>query len=295
MKVLIVDDEPAVLEYMKRVVREEGHEVYSSSDGRAALEMFSMVSPDMVFSDVQMPNMDGLELLREIRRNNPEAVVIITTGAGSETFAVEALRLGANNYLSKPARYQELVALIKKYDHIISERAVGREIEHLVVRRHLTLKIDNRLRLTTRVATFLVDEAGDLLPEEIRLDISLGLDELLTNAMEHGNLGITFEEKEAALSSENGMSKIYDARLADPSMAGRKVTVEFNSDGSGFFEWLITDEGTGFDWRAVPTPLEEGRLESPCGRGIFLSRMIFDDVEYKGKGNVVRVTKLAKK
>ena len=90
------------------------------------------------------------------------------------------------------------------------------------------------------------------------------------------------------------MKRLYQTRLAEAERAARRVTVEFQFNGT-FFEWLISDEGEGFDWNAIPNPLEENRILNSCGRGIFLSRLIFDEMEYQGKGNAVRIRKYLKK
>ncbi len=290
MKILLVEDEKAVLEVMKRVMEKQGHEVFSASDGAPALKLFDEICPDLVVTDIQMPTMDGLTLLSEVREKNQDTIVIVMTGDESASTAVEALRRGANNYLWKPINISELITLLHRYESIVNERVIGREIQRAIVRRQLRLCLENHTSLCTEYARFLVQETGDILQDKDRTDVILGLDELLMNAMEHGNLGITYEEKSAALAEMHGLTDLYAQRLADPLLAARRVTVDFIAEHD-YYEWVISDEGNGFDWKAVPNPLEETCMLNSCGRGIFLSRLIFDEMEYTNKGSTVRIRK----
>jgi anti-sigma regulatory factor (Ser/Thr protein kinase) len=124
-----------------------------------------------------------------------------------------------------------------------------------------------------------------------RISIELGLSELVTNAIEHGNLNITYDEKTAVADLSDGMMDLCNTRLLDPEIASRLITIyyEFTPEEC---KWTIIDEGNGFDVNKVPDPTKsENREVLFHGRGIMFSRAIFDSVEYKGKGNEVVVTK----
>lgn len=292
MKVLLVEDSKELQALMEKLVSRLGHEIVVANNGVEAITAFRRCAPDLVFTDIRLPHMDGLALLRQIRDENPETIVVILTGSGCEAHAIQALRLGANNYLQKPVGIDELQGLLRKYGAVVKERETGREIQKLITHRELRMCVDNCVQRSTQVANCLVHEAGPLFDDQEKLDITLGLDELLTNAIEHGNLGITYEEKESALGSPSGLTELYERRLANENLAKRRVIVDFTADDAGCCEWIIRDEGEGFDWRKVPIPLEEdaGAFRK-SGRGIFLSRMIFDELDYLNKGNVVRARK----
>ena len=110
------------------------------------------------------------------------------------------------------------------------------------------------------------------------------------NSIEHGNLGITSEQKGAALGAPDGLAELTRRRLAQSDLAAKRVTVHFRMDARAC-EWVIVDEGAGFDWRVVPDATEGEALYASHGRGIILSRLYFDSVEYQGLGNVVRLVK----
>ena len=294
MKVLLVDDDKELLSYMKTIVDRQGHEVCTAGNGLLGLEAFDKFYPDVVISDIQMPQKDGLSLLAEIRKRNKDTIVIMVTGAGSELSAIEALRLGANNYLRKPVNRKEVRSLLYKYEIVVGERAIDQEILNFIVTQNLTMTIDNRVRLSTRVANFLARQASGII-DDASLDITLGLDELLLNAIEHGNLEISYEEKENALAEPHGLNTLYAERIDNPELNKRRVYIEFNADQDGKCEWIIRDDGNGFDWTTIPNPLEEDNLVNPSGRGIFLSQLAFDELDYLEKGNIVRAVKYGRK
>jgi DNA-binding NarL/FixJ family response regulator len=103
-KVLIVDDDRLVRSSVRGFLEDQGYEPAESANGVAALEAFDRDRPDLLLLDLRMPGMDGLETLREVRRRSTDVPVIIISGAGQSEDVVQALRLGAWEYLFKPIR-----------------------------------------------------------------------------------------------------------------------------------------------------------------------------------------------
>lgn len=202
---------------------------------------------------------------------------------------MRALRLGANNYLKKPIRHAELIPLLKKYDSINRPIRLEQEILEQVVEKKLYMKVDNRFELIPRIVDYLVRETGAAIPEKKRFGVRLGLLELLTNAIEHGNLEINYDEKSEALESGK-LDSLYEQRLADSSLSERKIAVAFKMDGTSC-EWQITDEGKGFDWRTLMDSFDESRLLESHGRGILISQLYFEELKYNDAGNSVHVIK----
>ena len=292
MKVLVAEGDRATRQYLVSMGAEiPGCQCVEAADGKEALALYQREKPDIVLSDVQTPEMGGFMLLKEIREEDKEVIVITITSERSKDVDGRALQLGANNYLHKPVSGKQLRHLFRQYAAIISERVAANELERMIVCRTLHLEVDNRLEQTTRVAQFLVNELGRTLPEKERMDITLGLDELICNAIEHGNLGISQDEKEKAMDLAEGLKQLHARRLSDPRVAARRVKIDFTYRKNECFEWIIADEGDGFDWHQVPSPLDDDGVGKPCGRGIFLGRILFDFLEYRGKGNVVCVRK----
>jgi len=114
MHVLIVDDEPSNRRTLEVLLSRSGYSVASSSNGREALESFSTQIPDIIVTDLKMPEMDGMELLQEVKTTHPEIEVIVCTAYGSIDTAVEAMKIGAWNFITKPIKRVELLKMLEK-------------------------------------------------------------------------------------------------------------------------------------------------------------------------------------
>lgn len=111
--VLVVEDEPNTRKAMKALLDSEGYVVTTASGGLEALEQFDSVNPDVVVTDLRMPGMDGLELLRRIRSTHSDLPVIVVTAFGAIETAKDAIRAGAVDYLQKPVDIDKLVIAIE--------------------------------------------------------------------------------------------------------------------------------------------------------------------------------------
>jgi len=107
--VLLVDDEPDFVEMLALRLNEMGEKVSTADSGRACLKTLSQKPIDVVILDIKMPGMDGIETLREIKNAHPLVEVIMLTGHGTTDSAVAGMRLGAFDYLMKPADFEELL------------------------------------------------------------------------------------------------------------------------------------------------------------------------------------------
>jgi DNA-binding NtrC family response regulator len=105
---LVVDDETAVLSLIKRVAEGEGFEALACTDGREALVMAEQRRPDLVMVDLRMPDVAGLDIVRALRKADSKATIVLMTGYGSIDTAVEAVKLGAADYLTKPFDLERL-------------------------------------------------------------------------------------------------------------------------------------------------------------------------------------------
>jgi Response regulator containing CheY-like receiver, AAA-type ATPase, and DNA-binding domains len=104
---LIVDDDHDICCLLKRLFEREGISVATAHDGSAALELVDEVDPDVLLLDVKMPDTDGMEVLRRIRRTHPQLAVVMMTAFAGVTEAVEAMKIGAVDFLHKPYRQSQ--------------------------------------------------------------------------------------------------------------------------------------------------------------------------------------------
>ena len=121
-RVLIVDDEADILEFIRYNLKKEGYEVHTASDGLEALKVAAEVSPHLVLLDVMMPNMDGMETCRQLRKmpQTEDAVIAFLTARAEDNSQVAGFDAGADDYIAKPVRPNVLVsrirALLKRVD-----------------------------------------------------------------------------------------------------------------------------------------------------------------------------------
>src|SRR5512145_370571 len=113
-KVIVVDDERAILETVEILLRGEGFEPVVMQSGREALDKLSQLSPDIVVTDIRMPGVTGLDILEAVRERDPEVPVILMTAQASLQSAVKAVNQGAFYYLQKPFSNADLVALCRR-------------------------------------------------------------------------------------------------------------------------------------------------------------------------------------
>ncbi len=107
-KILVVDDEESIREFLEIMLRKEGYEITLAEDGQKAKDMLQKKSFDMIISDLQMPNMTGIELLKYVRQDFPEIIFMMITAFGTTETAVEAMKMGAYDYLTKPFKIDEV-------------------------------------------------------------------------------------------------------------------------------------------------------------------------------------------
>lgn len=113
-RVLVIDDEAIVRVSCQRVLEPEGFIVDVTSRGDEALQMMERQSYDVVLTDLKMPDMDGLEVLREIKKKWPDIQVIVITGYGTISTAVQAVKLGAYDVIEKPFSPETILNVVKK-------------------------------------------------------------------------------------------------------------------------------------------------------------------------------------
>jgi len=140
-RILVVDDDPSVVSALRKLLTDDGYEVDSAGDGAAALTCVAERAPDLVVSDVKMPNMDGLAFMTELRKRHPAIPVIVTTGAAQLSMAVTAMRAGAEDYLAKPIDVDALTIAIER---ALERRDVDAEVENL--RRQLRHRDDSGMQ-----------------------------------------------------------------------------------------------------------------------------------------------------
>jgi two-component system, OmpR family, KDP operon response regulator KdpE len=110
--ILVVDDEPQITRVLKTTLSSQGYGTRTASDGDEALQMMKTWSPDLLITDLRMPNVDGLELCRRVRANSQIPIIVLSV-RGEEKIKVQALDAGADDYVTKPFSTNELLARVR--------------------------------------------------------------------------------------------------------------------------------------------------------------------------------------
>ncbi len=131
-RILVVDDEVSIREFLDIMLKKEGYEVSLAEDGQKAKELIAKKTFDMVISDLQMPNVTGLELLKFVKENYSEVVFMLITAFGTTETAVEAMKMGAYDYITKPFKLDEVRLNIAN-----ALRSRNLEVENRVLRKEL--------------------------------------------------------------------------------------------------------------------------------------------------------------
>jgi len=113
-KILIVDDEKDVRSFLRRAIEKIGHEVVETPDGSAALETYRDDAIDMCFVDVNMPVMDGIAFLEEVKKRDESAIVVIMTGFPSAETIIETVEDDGYTYIAKPLRLEQIKDLVER-------------------------------------------------------------------------------------------------------------------------------------------------------------------------------------
>jgi response regulator RpfG family c-di-GMP phosphodiesterase len=138
--ILIVDDDKQVREVLHQIFLTAGYSCRLARDGREGVAMFRMSHPPLTVTDLKMPNMTGIELLQQVRDVDPDAAVIVLTGAADVKTAIESLKLGAYDFIMKPVNVDELL--------IAAERALERR-QLLIERRQYQAMLESRVEQAT--------------------------------------------------------------------------------------------------------------------------------------------------
>ncbi len=131
-RVLVVDDEDSIREFLEIMLRKEGYEIALASDGEMAKDLISKKTFDLVISDLQMPKMNGIELLKYVKDNYPDLVFMMITAFGTTENAVEAMKMGAYDYITKPFKIEEVRINIQN-----ALRSKNLELENRILKKEL--------------------------------------------------------------------------------------------------------------------------------------------------------------
>jgi DNA-binding response OmpR family regulator len=288
----VVDDAVTDRTLLASLSRRRGFAVVEVSDGRSALECARRLQPDVILLDIGLPDVNGLAVLADIREETPLLPVVIVSSSDDAAYVQDALDLGAVNFVKKPIEAEEFRFVLDRIYRALREESDLREVLTRIVERRTVMTCPSQPGGLSQVVTYLGRELKNHYPGYVLplADIKLALFEALANAMEHGNLEISFAEKSAAMSVSGGMEVLMRERMADPTRSRRAVhlTAIYSNDQ---VEYRIRDEGLGFDPEEFQKERALADTTALHGRGLALIRHYMDDVRWNPQGNEIRMVR----
>jgi CheY-like chemotaxis protein len=290
-KILVVDDS-AVDRRLAGNLLEKGGDLTAlyAADGKEALAALERDPPDLVLTDLQMPAMNGLELVEEVKRKYPSIPVILMTAHGSEEIAIQALQRGAASYVPKRNLAQDLLETVTSVMEVAgSKRHQERLLDECWMQTESFFRLPNDLGSIAPLISLLQDNLTRMkvCDENGLIRVAVALREALSNAILHGNLEISSELRDQeggsyySLMEERRNQEPYDDRYV------HIVAKESRSEAM----YIIRDEGPGFDPALLPDPTDPANLEKVSGRGLLLIRTFMDEVSHNKKGNEITMIK----
>lgn len=288
--VLIVDDSPVDRALAGGLLEKQGScEIAYAHDGAQGLKSVHDLKPDLIVTDMQMPVMNGLELVATLRSERIQIPIILMTATGSEELAVEALRVGASSYVAKRSLAKRLVETARM---VMASARDDREQNVLMerLRSHSeTFELENRVEECMSLCRYLQSTLSRVwnLNLTSRLRIGLALEEALLNALYHGNLEVNSELKELP---DNSFYDQAIRRQNERPFSDRRIDVAFQATTLET-RFVIRDGGSGFDVKQLPDPTDPQNISRSSGRGVMLMHTFMDEVHYNERGNQVTLVK----
>jgi CheY-like chemotaxis protein/anti-sigma regulatory factor (Ser/Thr protein kinase) len=288
--ILVADDSPELLRFLDTLLRAAGHAVVTATDGLLALAAVRRSRPEVVITDMQMPGLDGLQLVDILRAEFPGLPVVLCTGEGSEELAVEALKAGAVHYVTKRKLLADAVPVL---DEVLAVALARRKqtlfLDCMATSEH-TFVLANDPDLASMVVGHVetvMKQFGLFDPGE-HVRVGVAVQEAVVNAVVHGNLEVSSDLKRADWDAYHAA---IARRAQETPYKGRRVTVVTKAVRGAGLTVRVRDEGPGFDPAALPDPTDPLNIEKGSGRGLLLIHTFFDRVTHNRTGNEITMEK----
>ncbi|MDJ0832424.1 MAG: response regulator [Gammaproteobacteria bacterium] len=285
--VLVVDDLPDNIHLVSDILKRD-YRVLATTNGQQAIDILAEQDVDVILLDVMMPGMNGFEVCQSIKQDQRLAniPVVFLTALEDQDDIRKGLELGAYYYLTKPVKPSHLQAVvaaaIESFSSIKSLHKESKNLQSCITLLQQAQFDFRTLKEARNLGTFVAKAFPE--PEKS----VLGLTELLVNAVEHGNLGITYQDK-SELTEQGLWEQEVERRLQLDEYRHRKASLTIEQDEQGI-RALISDQGAGFDWQPYLN-IDLTRIFDTHGRGIAMAKgLSFDLVEFLGNGSQVQVT-----
>ena len=290
--VLVVDDSAVDRKIVGGILDADNFiETDYALNGREGLEKVDQRAPQLILTDMVMPEMDGLTFVRKLQQQRPSVPIVLMTAHGTGSTAIEALHAGAASFIPKAQLPDRLLPTIRRLLGMNREEANLQRLVEYQKYIHYTFQLANKTKLIDSVIGLVQRATSSIhLGRSCeRLQMGIAIEQALLNAIYHGNLGLTpYEIQEAR--KDGNVHRLVRERAAEPVYQDRKVHLDIQiwPDEARI---VVRDEGNGFDTSIVPTANDPGELESQECQGLTLMTNLMDEVIFNDRGNEVVMIK----
>ena len=290
-KVIVVDDSLVDRRLVGELLGKDPFlQIEFAENGVEALELIKTVKPNLVLTDLRMPGMDGLELVRNLQLERPLLPVVVTTAYGSGDMALEALAQGAASYIPKSQLMDRLLYTVQGILTRADSRGNVERLTKCQRSAEFSFSLENKSSLIQPLCALLRESAANMqfLDTSGRIQIVVALEQALLNALYHGNLEVSYEQiiQECESLAEGKPVKLMEQRRHMQPYCDRRIHVDLRISQQEM-KCVIRDEGPGFDVCSLPDPSDPSTLESEGGHGLVLMHAFMDEVIFNEKGNQV--------
>jgi CheY-like chemotaxis protein len=281
--VLVVDDAVVDQKIAGGLLESSGmFDVAYADSGSLAMEAIEQQRPDVVLTDLQMPDQDGLQLVTSIADQHPGIPVVLMTAHGSENVAAESLAAGAASFVPKTMLSEHLVATVMQVLAMSASNARYRKLASCVAKTDFEFRLLNDLQLIEPLIE-MIQEIGlshGFSDQRDRVQLGVALEAAIRNAMVHGNLEMASDEFPVATPSNMG-ERACDERFSERRVHFRACLTPTEA------KFIIRDDGPGFDTSTVPARATSEAIAEGNGRGLVLMKSFMDEVTFNETGNEV--------
>lgn len=293
-KVLLAEDSPTQAVEMRMLLEEGAHTVKHVGNGRQAIKALGDESLDLVVTDLEMPEMNGLELVEAMKVDFPHIPAVLVTAQGSEDLASKALHAGAAGYVPKHHLQTMLNDTVADVLGVLQADASFSKLISTLQKNQFVFALPNDAELISPLVGLLMQViAGmELISGSELVRIGVAVEHALLNAMFRGNLelGPSVTPGHRALVSDGATSNLIQQRQSADPYQTRQVYLDATASRDEI-RISIRDEGKGFDTSSVPKPGDLKNLNAESGQGLVLMSSFTDSLIFNDQGNEVTLVK----
>ncbi len=293
-RILVVDDSPSIVTSLSKILELNGFRVDSAFNGSDALRKIHRHNYDLVICDIEMPGISGLDFLERVRREYERDLdVILMTGFLEQDYFLQAIRLGASDFIRKPVESEHIIHAIQTILEKKRSRTEFANLFSLMDNAQLNIVIDPR-----KFSQFGISKVFNVffkqnlkLSQDLCNELLTCVDEMVYNAFIHGTLELTPQQRRY---EHDQLQKLIEEKLQEQAIAAKRIRFSFSVNQlDNSISISVEDDGNGFDYLSwLQRVAQEPKLNlDDNGRGLSMLYHLSDRLDFDNNGRKVQITR----